>query len=326
MRRFAAAPLMALLLAGAARAEEAPEEEPVEMAATERVDRARALILERDVESALILLDEALLADPDSLEARYLRGLCLDLLERHDEAVLVLRGVYEERLVAGPPGPLADARFRLALALGRGGRPEEALTLVESWPDPPEDPLDRARLAIATRCFQMAVRDDPEDGFALRDELSRLPAGALTWYAAWGEITIAQDIARIADGYVLAGGRAKLKRALAHRAGAIDGIERLTTEVARLQEPMWALEGLVVVSQARLAFGDAIRDAEIPDGASATYRRRVSDLAGRQWATAAEAADLGQTHAARLAVPERLKRALAAAKDAAEGRLASLSR
>lgn len=297
-------------------------DDPPAMTVAERLERARVEIHARDFASALVLADEALLADPASLDAHYLRGFTLDQLGRHAEAVAELRPVFDAWSAAGPQSSADDARFRLALALGADGHPAEALALADPWPGDIPDPLDRSRVAIATYCWRLALTNREEDVSALHRELDLLPAGELTWYAAWGRIALAREADEVSREIPLVLPRAWLNKHLALRLGALHTMDRLVAEAAQLQESAWSLDGLASVAQARVALGDAIAAAPAPRGAGKPWRTRMTELSRRQWAIAAEAADLGQTHAARLGASAAVSAALDRARAAAEQRLA----
>jgi hypothetical protein len=273
-----------------------------------------------------VLLGEVLDgAPPEPLrgEASYLLGVALQDMGELSASIEALRAVAPP--LAGddaPPAPhprAMDARFRVAMALGRLGRPSEALMEIAALPvrelhrearargEGVRADVRKLRLCEAAWRFRAAPSDETREALAQR--IAQMPQGEATYFVAMAEAARVHadlDAAMRIDLDVPLGDQAT---AVAARQALSRGAQEGIARIVALQEPLWVVDTVEHLGRQLEDFGDAVLRARRPlmtDAREALYRVQIERKAARWWIDALEAWKLGLDLAARvgLAGPE----------------------
>lgn len=218
-------------------------------------------------------------ATHDSGAARYHHAVSLELQERYGEA----EALYATVPASFPAAPEArDARFRRALCLEDLDRPKEALELVRAlqkeggWSDRDRVTLDLERGVTLLRRGKT------------RRGLKRITAAlveaesidGITWMRAKAHTALARHLLSEAAGIRQRNG-GKAAKKLKARSGNILDAEQQVISVARLGETEYALEGLLLLGDAYLAFYDDLLAVPPPrsltDEQEALYTEALQD-------------------------------------------------
>lgn len=223
--------------------------------------------LRGDVAGALARLEVVLAQQPpppERADALYQRGLCLDRLERPAEAL----AAYDALVREYPGTPVAqDGWFRRALCLEDLGRHREALKS-----------LARVSTAIGLS-FHDRLTLDLQRGISLVRSgrkraglrLLTLALGAadgteVTWLRAKAHVTLARVWLEAAAREDLQGKERAVVAALEERARCVAAAEREVAAAARLGEPDWILEGLLLLGDGYASLHDALLASTRPPG------------------------------------------------------------
>ncbi len=194
--------------------------------------------------------------------AAYNRGVCLELLERLDEAV----ATYDAIVRRSPSGPaVADALFRRGLTHALAGRPARA-----------RRDFHRARARLRATDEDALRRIDVQLGsldllagrklraverlgaavVALREEVQERPTER--WYLAQALVGLG-DLHRMEAARALPrGSLAALTAALGERAGALGTAQDFYVEAAQQQQPTWTAAATLHLGEGFLDLGSRL--------------------------------------------------------------------
>lgn len=216
----------------------------VPASSAEMLDEAWRRIDLHDFEGARMLAEQVLSrADDQQVRALAALGGAWEL-QGDDAQALTL---YERALAASPPPDLrTHLLFRQAEALGKLGRPADALAALGQLGDPEEHPyLDSLKIRLLEGILSVEA-GDRELGFARIDQtLDGIGVDEVTWYQARARLVRADDLCDQADAQALVGKDKEQVRALQARAALILRAEGEIVTVLKLQEPEWGLRGLL---------------------------------------------------------------------------------
>ncbi len=315
----------ALLLVSAAFAQE-PAAAPLTLA-DQWAATAPATLLEDAVERRSLGDFEGadgrlrwLLAQQPGPAPAYHLALSLEFQERYDEAEAAYRDVSAD----WPTSPEAgDARFRQALCLEELGRPADALVLIKAL-QREGDWSERDRLTLELERGVTTLRDGRARKGLKQLRLALAEAEGvegLTWMQAKAHTAVARHLLSAAAEVEMRNDR-KAKKALQDRAAGLTGAEAQVVAVARLGEPEYALEGLLLMGDAYLALQDDLLAAAPPRKLSPEQVAIYQDALRAQVAVLGRKAyryyDEGVTLAARTRWQGRLAGELRARRDALE--------
>ena len=221
-------------------------------------------------------------AHHDSAAARYHRAVSLELQEQYADAQALYATVAAEFPTAAEA---RDARFRRALCLEDLGRHQDALALVRGlqreggWSD-----RDRVSLALEQGVTQLRrgrTRRGLKQVTAALTEATEVDG--IAWMRAKAHTALARYLLEDAAGIEQRNDR-RAKRNLTRRSAHILDAERQVISVARLAETEYALEGLLLLGDAYLAFYDDLLAAPLPRSLTAeqaeVYANSLRDKVG----------------------------------------------
>lgn len=201
-------------------------------------------------------------AHHDSSATRYHRAVSLELQERYQDA----EALYGSVATDFPTAPEArDARFRRALCLEDLHRHKEALALVRGlqkeggWSN-----RDRVSLSLEQGVTQLRRGKTRRGIRQVTTALGEAEAiHGIKWMRAKAHTALARHLLDEAAEVEQRNDR-RAKKNLTVRSGHILDAERQVISVARLGETEYALEGLLLLGDAYLAFYDDLLAAPLP--------------------------------------------------------------
>lgn len=236
------------------------------------VDQAVDRIHSGDYPGALILLDESGRhpdADPDRLS--YLRGVTLELSGEAQAAI----GLYDEGTAMWPDSPHSDDRiFRAAEATATLGEPRRALRRLNKLDATHFSEDDALKLQLVTGIAQLTAGRARRGTAQLSEALDAAGPDQVRFYQAKARIAWARLLAEQSADLPLRGGEKRVVRRMTQRAALVADIEAQVTSAARLQEPEWVLDGLLVLGQAYTDIGDAMLNSSAPRKLTAAQREQ----------------------------------------------------
>lgn len=212
-------------------------------------------LLERDELPALATYH---LAVNDEIEERYLEAL---------------QG-YEAVIAGWPSDPLVkDARFRRAVVLEDLGMAKDAARQVKQLERSEDfDEADRLAMALVRGSAELQA-GKRRGGKRIEQALAALEGQeALSWARARARMALAEEELRQAARVEIVNDKRARKR-LVERVARLEAAMAEVTQIARLGEPEYALNGLMALGDAFMQLYDDLLASEDPPGLSAEQRR-----------------------------------------------------
>lgn len=212
-------------------------------------------LLERDELPALATYH---LAVNDEIEERYLEAL---------------QG-YEAVIAGWPSDPLVkDARFRRAVVLEDLGLAKDAARQVKQLERSEDfDEADRLAMALVRGSAELQA-GKRRGGKRIEQALAALEGQeALSWARARARMALAEEELRQAARVEIVNDKRARKR-LVERVARLEAAMAEVTQIARLGEPEYALNGLMALGDAFMQLYDDLLASEDPPGLSAEQRR-----------------------------------------------------
>lgn len=233
------------------------------------VDEAIRRIKTGDYDGARIVLRQAADRDDVDIDAVvYLEGVSHELGGDASAAI----ALYDQGLTSFPDSVLTpDRRFRKAEALATLDEPRAALAELRTLDPEALEGADRVKYQIVRAIAEISAGKTSKGLDRMAVAFADPLLGDVSFYEAKGRIAWARVLAEQADAIDLDAPEKKIVGRLTDRVALVRAIEEQVSAAARLQEPEWVLDGLVVL-------GDAYRDA----GFALWTSRRPRELTDEQ--------------------------------------------
>lgn len=282
--------LTVLLCLFMARAE--PSAAPAD--ARTRMDEAWLRLDLGDLTGARIVADEAARHDPAwAVERDYLAAVAATFAGEYAEAV----AAFEAIRTTWPDGDRArDAAFWQALATAEGGDPRSALRMVRPLARTASTTEDALKLRVAEGTWWIA------GGRRARGERRLSPTWAeaeevLPWFAARAHLEVLTALLAEANARDFDVPERRIDAQVRARTAAVQGALAHLDRIVALEQPLLVLEAVTHYADQHVDLADALLDAPIPVGLSATQRTLYLDgvrkRADEQLGLAAQYLDLG---------------------------------
>lgn len=240
----------------------------------ERTAAARQRIREGDYPGARILLSPL----EASEERAYLMGVSYEMEGDPQRACRHYRRAmrrYSEGSFS------ADLRFRLGEAQGTMGHPRRALKILTPLPLQ-EAPEDRVKLKLVTGILLIQSGQIELGLDTLQEPLTESPRDLVPFYQAKARATIAKSMLLDAGEIRLVGSEQDQVEALQRRLAMIKRAEQQILEAAQLQQPEWALEGILADGKAYEKLAKDLRNARLPATLTRDQRDIYREVMGEQ--------------------------------------------
>ena len=232
------------------------------------IDQAIDRIETGDYDGALILLDASESApesDPD--RTHYLRGVALELDGEPASAL----SLYTDGLDRWPQSALRQDRiFRAAEAHATLGDWRRSIRTLRKLDAEQFTGDDRVKLDLVTGIALLGKGKERKGLELLSPTLTDAAPDQVTFYQAKARIAWARLLASQADDLSLNGREKRVVERLETRAQRLVQVEEQVVAAARLQEPEWVLEGLLILGASYERVAEDLLNSTRPKGLTET--------------------------------------------------------
>jgi tetratricopeptide (TPR) repeat protein len=252
------------------------EPEPAPASGEELLEEAWRRVDEGDWEGARIVAELALTREPEVHDrARAALGASWELEGKPERAI----PLYEQVLSATQNAELQDhMRLRIAECYGQLGQPVEALRRLEALEASHEWMLvDQLKIDLLRGVWLLESGERKPGLKALKVALRDAPPDEVAFYQAKARATLARVLCEDAAALPLDGSEKKAKKNIEKRAELIATAEKQVVGAIQLQEPEWALDGLLTLGRAYERIGDDMLAMPVPKSIDTPERRQMYD-------------------------------------------------